>query len=85
MPAEANSELHQAIEHAARLTGVIKEGEFIGDWALVVNIQSFELTEQDRVAYGHMYKDGSLMDHVALGLYQMGVHLVMSGNEVDRD
>jgi hypothetical protein len=51
-------------------------------WACVVHTHSFDEDGHTQSAYYQLYSGGSVPDHVALGLYKMGEHLLLNGERV---
>ena len=76
MAEDAQRQLQEAIENAAKAYGITRDEEFVGDWALGFHVQGMDLLETDRSVYGHMFKDGQLHDHVAEGLYRTGIQFL---------
>lgn len=68
-------------ELRARKDGQLDQG-VVTAWALVAHTHSFDEEGDAQSAYYHLYSGGSVPDHVALGLFRMGEHLLLNGERV---
>lgn len=72
----AQRKLDQAVETFMRESGIGVEGKVMTAWALVAHHHGFGDTGDEESFHGIAYMNGSLPDHVALGLFQIAADTV---------
>lgn len=71
---EADERLRKAIIEHARAYGFLEDDELVNEYALVVHLQS--VVDDGSSRYLTLFHTGSIPDHVALGLFEMGRTLI---------
>lgn len=74
-PDQADDALRQAIENHARANGFANDDELLSDFAVVAHWQRVEADGRSR--YTCAYPRPTVPTHVAVGLFQTAIHLVL--------
>lgn len=79
MQPEADQKLADAILEHAKAYGNVKDGEFLGDWAVIAAWSTLELTGD--TTYTTSFSAPEIPTHIAVGLFQVGINLTLEEDE----